>query len=67
MLAFDWAMLWRVRMRWSECVSREREREEKSMRTRSAIVTLITLLSLALPASAAVPKRIFVEHFGATW
>lgn len=36
------------------------------MRNLSTIVT-IGLLVLALPASASVPKRIFVEHFGATW
>jgi hypothetical protein len=37
------------------------------MRNLSTIVTILSLLVLALPASASVPKRIFVEHFGATW
>jgi len=38
------------------------------MRNRSAIfVAWIAVFALAGPAAGSVPKRIFLEHFGATW
>jgi hypothetical protein len=37
------------------------------MRNRFAIFAWIAVFVLAFPASGSVPKRVFVEHFGATW